>query len=87
MVPPSGEHPHAYSKKSDKYYLVTRGFIHFTVSGEESTLGEGDFCLVRRGEVFSYRNLTQEIAELALLHTPPFDPSAEVFTNSNEIEV
>ena len=72
-VPSSGNHPPACSERSDKYYLVVAGAVSFTVGNDKAILVEGDACLVRRGEVFSYRNHTRKSARLVLLHTPPYD--------------
>lgn len=78
-VPPSGNHPPARSERSDKFYLVVEGAVRFTVGDDEATLREGDMCLVRRGDVFAYRNHTEEAARLVLLHTPPYDHRFEKF--------
>jgi mannose-6-phosphate isomerase-like protein (cupin superfamily) len=76
-VPPGVRHPRAWSDRSDKYYVVMEGRVHFDVGGEGSALGPADVCIVRRGERFEYANRTPSTARLALVHTPPFDPDAE----------
>lgn len=80
-VTPGGRHPKAWSRRSDKYYLVTDGRVHFTVDDEIIDLVKGDFCFVRQGTVFSYENRSDTPAELILVHTPNFDLSAEVFVD------
>ena len=77
-VPPGVAHAKSWSKRSDKYYLVVDGGIRFTLEGDEFGLATGDFCLVRQGQVFSYRNVATEPSRLVLVHTPPFAPESEV---------
>lgn len=79
VVPSNGSHPPACSERSDKYYLVVEGAVSFTVGNYRAILEELDACLVRRGEVFSYRNHTRKTARLVLLHTPPYDHRFEKF--------
>jgi mannose-6-phosphate isomerase-like protein (cupin superfamily) len=77
-VPPAGKHQEAYSKRSDKYYYIVSGKVRFIVAGERTELGEGDLCLIEKGERFSYENPYEEEATLVLFHTPPFDLASEV---------
>ena len=77
-VPPSGRHPEAWSRRSDKYYYVVTGTIHFTIDGEDHQLEPGDCCIVLQGHHFSYENPGDEIAKLLLVHTPSFDIQSEV---------
>ena len=83
-VPSGGGHPPARSERSDKYTLVVDGAVSFTVGNEDAILEEGDACVVRRGEVFSYRNHTGTSARLVLLHTPPHDHRFERFVASQD---
>ena len=78
-VPPGATHARAWSRRSDKYYLVTRGAISFSLDDERFGLAAGDFCLVRQGQRFDYRNEANEPATLVLVHTPSFELDAEVF--------
>jgi mannose-6-phosphate isomerase-like protein (cupin superfamily) len=78
-VPSGAEHPQAWSRRSDKYYLVVRGCVEFVVGGAQATLDAGDFCHIEQGDPFSYRNATAQPATLVLVHTPSFDLRAEVF--------
>ncbi len=78
-VPPGVRHARAWSKRSDKYYLVLAGEIEFSLEDETRRLARRDFCLVPRGRRFSYRNPTSHSAELLLIHTPSFDLDSEVF--------
>jgi mannose-6-phosphate isomerase-like protein (cupin superfamily) len=78
-VPPGARHGRAKSNRSDKYYYVERGSVSFQLDGQEHALAEGDFCLVKQGKAFAYRNDTSEPARLILVHTPSFDPGAEEF--------
>lgn len=77
-VPSGAVHPDAYSRRSDKYYLVIAGAIDFVVGDAPFTLAAGDFCHVRQGERFSYRNTDRRAARLIVVHTPPFDSADEV---------
>lgn len=45
-VPPSAHHAEAWSKRSDKYYLVIAGATRFVLDGVETELSTGDFCFV-----------------------------------------
>ena len=85
-VPPQGGHPAAYSERSEKLYLIVRGTVSFTIGDDVATLNEGDVCLVRRGEVFSYQNYTRETACLVLHHTPAFDYRFEKLIDSVDQE-
>ncbi len=78
-VPAGAAHAEAWSTRSDKYYLVTRGVISFVLEGESFQLAEGDFCLVEQGQRFRYCNDGPEPASLLLVHTPSFQLEAEVF--------
>jgi mannose-6-phosphate isomerase-like protein (cupin superfamily) len=79
-VPPRAVHDEAWSRRSDKYYLVVSGEIRFSLQGEEFPLGPRDFCFVAQGKRFAYRNEGSSPATLVLVHTPGFDLDSEVFT-------
>lgn len=83
-VPSGARHPLAKSNRSEKYYYVVQGNICFQLEGVEYNLGEGDLCMVKQGQAFSYRNNMHETAQLILVHTPPFDLEAEVFLETNK---
>jgi mannose-6-phosphate isomerase-like protein (cupin superfamily) len=72
-------HAEAWSRRSDKYYLVTAGAIRFVLEGKPHLMAAGDFCFVKRGQRFSYSNEGTEVATLVLVHTPSFDLGDEVF--------
>jgi mannose-6-phosphate isomerase-like protein (cupin superfamily) len=78
-VPPAAKHVESWSRRSDKYYLITRGEIRFALQHETRTMAAGDFCFVRRGEHFSYSNEGTAPATLVLVHTPSFELDEEVF--------
>jgi len=84
-VPPGGRHREAYSSRSDKYYYVALGDVQFTVEGLGHRLCAGDFVLVRRGQHFSYTNVTSETTTLILVHTPSFDMKSEVFVGERRL--
>jgi mannose-6-phosphate isomerase-like protein (cupin superfamily) len=78
-VPPGARHAEAFSRRSDKYYVVFAGVLHFEVEGVEFNASPGDFVLVRQGERFRYRNDRLDPASVVLVHTPSFDLAEEVF--------
>jgi mannose-6-phosphate isomerase-like protein (cupin superfamily) len=78
-VAPGARHREAWSRRSDKYYLVSSGEIHFVLDGEPYAMKAGDFCFVKQGRRFSYSNPTSQLATLVLVHTPSFDLGQEVF--------
>jgi mannose-6-phosphate isomerase-like protein (cupin superfamily) len=86
-VPPGAQHREAYSRRSDKYYFVSSGRVHFTLKDGEHILEKGDFCLIPRGEKYSYRNRSEIRAELVHIHTPSFSLEDEVFTESSNTQV
>ena len=77
-VPSGARHPRAWSRRSDKFYLVLEGRIRFSLGGVDHDLGPRDFCFVRRGERFAYENPAPSPATLLLVHTPSFELDAEV---------
>lgn len=81
-VPPGASHAEAWSKRSEKYYLVTEGAVRFVIDGEVVQLGAGDFCLIRQGHRFSYLNEGTDRATLVLVHTPAFRIEDDVFPGS-----
>jgi mannose-6-phosphate isomerase-like protein (cupin superfamily) len=78
-VPPGARHGRSWSKRSDKYYLVTEGRLSFSLGGTWHELAKGDFCMVRQGERFDYENRTNAPVAFVLFHTPRFDLESEVF--------
>jgi len=83
-VPPQAEHPLAMSTRSEKLYHVIEGSVCFDLEGVESTLNPGDSCVVKKNEIFSYRNESAEPARLILIHTPSFDMDCEVFFDDKD---
>ena len=78
-VAPGAGHAEAWSRRSDKYYVVGSGQVRFVLEGEPHTMKAGDFCLVKKGHRFSYSNEGTEPATLILVHAPSFDLGEEVF--------
>jgi mannose-6-phosphate isomerase-like protein (cupin superfamily) len=72
-------HAEAWSRRSDKYYVVSQGEVRFVLDGKAHVLKAGDFCFVGQGHRFSYSNESSEPATLILIHTPNFDLNEEVF--------
>lgn len=80
-IPPRGRHAEAWSRRSDKYYLVVSGEIEFALDGESRALKTGDLCYVKQGRRFSYVNESPNPATVVLVHTPSFDLREEVFVD------
>jgi mannose-6-phosphate isomerase-like protein (cupin superfamily) len=78
-VSPGVSHQVSWSKRSDKFYYVIDGTISFTINDEKYVLHNGDFCIIKKGEKFSYKNEGKEVVSLILVHTPNFDINEEVF--------
>jgi len=78
-VAPGARHAEAWSRRSDKYYVVSSGELRFVLDGEVHLMKTGDFCFVKRGRRFSYSNESSVAVNLILVHTPSFDLSEEVF--------
>ena len=81
-VAPGARHAEAWSRRSDKYYVVGTGQVCFVLDGEPHTMKAGDFCFVKKGRRFCYSNEGSEAATLVLVHTPSFDLREEVFVGS-----
>jgi quercetin dioxygenase-like cupin family protein len=77
-IDPGTSHPKAYSKRSDKYYYVVSGNLEFTIENDSYSLAPGDVCIIVKGQRFSYRNATGDMAKVVLVHTPEFDVQSEV---------
>ena len=77
-VAPGARHAAAWSRRSDKYYLLSAGQVRFVLDGEAHLMRAGDFCFVKRGQRFSYSNRSSELATFVLVHTPSFDLREEV---------
>jgi mannose-6-phosphate isomerase-like protein (cupin superfamily) len=80
-VAPGARHLEAWSRRSDKYYLVSSGEVRFILDGDPHTMKAGDFCFVAKGRRFSYSNDSSRLAILILVHTPSFDLRDEVFVD------
>jgi len=76
---PGVRHRRAYSTRSDKYYYVVSGNVHFDIEEEPYELRPGDVCVILKGQRFSYSNGSEEPAKVILVHTPAFDLESEVF--------
>jgi mannose-6-phosphate isomerase-like protein (cupin superfamily) len=83
-VPSGVRHRTAWSKRSDKYYLVLDGALEFTLRGERFDLERRDCVVVPQGTRFSYRNVSGSDVRLLLVHTPSFDLEAEVFDDDGD---
>lgn len=77
-VSPGAAHPLAFSRLSEKLYLMLEGQLHFFCLGQTRVLSAGDLLRVPQGERFAYINQTNRPASLLLMHTPRYDDAAEV---------
>lgn len=75
---PGARHVMAWSKRSDKYYYLVAGQIHFWLDGQTLVLSAGDGCRVPAGGRFAYANRTNAPADLLVLNVPAFEMEAEV---------
>ncbi len=55
------------------------GKIDFTINDMNYTQNNGDFSIIKKGEKFKYKNNSNEVATLILVHTPNFKLNEEVF--------
>ena len=78
-VMPGIRHALSRSTRSDKYYFVVDGAVHFNIDGKDALLCDGDACVVLKGKQFWYENKSEEPVKLILFHTPSFRIEAEVF--------
>ena len=78
-VLPQVSHKLSWSKRSDKYYYIITGEIIFMVNDGEYVLSNGDFCVIKKGEKFKYKNNSGEIVKMILVHTPSFRLDQEIF--------
>ncbi|MCU0822117.1 MAG: cupin domain-containing protein [Spirochaetes bacterium] len=78
-VQPEVSHPLSWSKRSDKYYYILSGEIDFTINNNYYCLKQGDFCVIKIKDKFRYKNNTNEVVSLILIHTPGFELNEEVF--------
>ena len=78
-VLPRISHKLSWSKRSTKYYYIITGEITFIVNDKEYVLSSGDLCVIREAEKFKYRNDSNEIVKMILVHTPNFKLDQEIF--------
>ena len=79
VVPPNISHQLSWSKRSDKFYYVIEGKIEFTINNEDYVLAKGDFCIIKKGDKFKYKNNFKDDVKLVLVHTPNFIIEEEIF--------
>ena len=80
-VPPGARHSESWSKRSEKIYFIISGILDFTLAGENHVLNTGDVCIVRQGQHFSYKNLSDTMTKIILVHTPSFNLDYEEFVS------
>lgn len=82
-ISPFSTHLLSYSKKSEKYYYVLSGQLHFYLEGSEFVLSKNEFCIVPPQSKFSYANRSNETVQILLMHTPKFNMDNEVFEDEH----
>jgi mannose-6-phosphate isomerase-like protein (cupin superfamily) len=78
-VLPQISHKLSWSKRSNKYYYIIAGRINFIINDKEYVLSNGFFCVIKKGEKFRYKNDSNEIVKMILVHTPNFKLDQEIF--------
>jgi mannose-6-phosphate isomerase-like protein (cupin superfamily) len=78
-VLPQIGHKLSWSERSNKYYYILDGKINFIVNDKEYILSNGDLCVIKKGEKFKYKNDSNEIVKMILVHTPNFKLDQEIF--------
>lgn len=78
-VKPDISHQLSWSTSSDKYYYILNGSLEFCIDDKNISLNEGDFCIIKKGEKFKYKNISENTAVLILIHTPNFILEKEIF--------
>jgi mannose-6-phosphate isomerase-like protein (cupin superfamily) len=81
-VPSQISHKLSWSNRSDKYYYVVSGEIDFIVNDKEFVLSDGDLCIIKRGDRFKYKNNSDDVVQMILVHTPNFKLDQEVFEDN-----
>jgi len=79
QMSPNSQHLESWSTRSDKHYYIINGEIQFILEEKEFNLSKGDFCVVKKGQHFSCKNIQKNIANLILIHTPNFNIKYEKF--------
>jgi len=81
-VAPGASHPRARSTRSQKIYLGLRGTVDFTLESEgvDFAIAANDLLVIEPNEWFSYRNNHDELAQMVLVHVPPFTLDDEELT-------
>lgn len=76
-VPPKAAHPHGYSERSHKIFVITEGALRFDVDGIAYTAETGDAVVVPRGQVFDYFDWRGQPARMLVINVPALDETAE----------
>lgn len=73
----TGRHGKIKTKKSDRIYFVIDGHGEFSVGKKVFRVKKNDVVIVPKNTPYDYRTLNGKL-KLFLVHTPAFDPKAEV---------
>lgn len=76
---PGAQHKISWSKVSEKLYYVQKGQLHFMIDNKDFVINEGDLCIIPIKSKFAYKNKTNEVVEILLIHSPGFNIENEVF--------
>ncbi len=69
LSPGAGAPPNRHSGDQESFY-IQKGEVEFTVGGETIVAGPDEFVKVPRGEVHSFRNASDQMAEMLILNVP-----------------
>jgi mannose-6-phosphate isomerase-like protein (cupin superfamily) len=73
-LPPGGRRPppHRHTNCSEAYFVLD-GLVAVTITGDELSLGPGDFVLVPRGTAHTFGNGGERESRLLVIHAPAMD--------------
>ena len=73
----TGSHWKVKTTTSDRIYLVLEGQGEFTIGDKVISVSKTDVIIVPKNTIYDYRAIGGTL-KLFLVHTPAFDPEAEV---------
>lgn len=73
----TGKHGKVKATKSDRIYYVIEGQGRFEVNGKSFKVAPADVVIVPKNTPYDYK-ATSKVLKLFLVHSPAFEPEAEV---------
>jgi mannose-6-phosphate isomerase-like protein (cupin superfamily) len=71
-------HGKCMSKKSDRIYYIVDGQGEYEIDGKTFSVKKEDVIIVPKNTPYDYKATNDTILKVFLVHTPAFDPDAEV---------